>query len=417
MNRLVRSNFIKSITVLTSGSIIAQIITLIASPVMTRLYTPDEIGMYTLIITVISMFSGVICGRYDMAIVSEKSEENVFALIKLSFLISLCSSIFVSLGFSLYYEKFNTGNQSYMFLFVFVLLLTAGIGLILNAFNNRNKEYNLMTTVLVFRTFMQNITMIVFGLIKVGSIGLILSQLIGQVFGLRKQGRAINKYLGEIKSISKNKLLLVAKLHFKQPIYSVPAIFANSFSYSSINFFVGHLFGLTNLAYYFMSYRILGMPLTVISNNVSRVFFQEASREFDMSYQYKKTFLKTSIFLTIIAIPMVICMYFLAPPLFEWFFGEGWGEAGVFVKILAPMFGIRFIVSPLTTGMIISGKQSFEFAIQILFLIFSIFGYIVVLIAKLTIYQYLTFISIAFSLVYIVYYLILYRYSAKIEID
>jgi O-antigen/teichoic acid export membrane protein len=415
MNKLLKGKFLKSITALTSGSIIAQILTLIASPIMTRLYSTEEIGTYTLVLTVVSMFGSVICGRYDMAIVSEKSEENVFTLIKLSFVICLISSILISFGFSLYYKQYGTGNDSFTFIFIFIMLLTSGIILILNAFNNRNKEYKLMTTVIVYRAFMKNISMIVFGVLKFSSLGLILSQIFGQVSGLNRQGRALRKHLSKITVIGKGNLISVAKLHYRQPLYSTPAIFANNFSYSSINLFLGHLFGLTALAYYSMSYRILGMPLTVISNNVSRVYFEEASREFDKSNQYKKTFLKTSLFLMLIAIPMVIFMIFLAPLIFEWFFGSGWGESGEYVRLLAPMFGIRFIVSPLTTGMIISGKQNFEFAIQIIFLISSVLGYTIVIISKLTIYQYLIFISISFSLIYIAYYFLLFRFSLKGE--
>jgi len=67
--RLLQSQYIKYIYQLAIGSFIAQGITVLVAPIMTRLYTPEEIGVYTLTLTIITMFGPVICGKYDQAIV------------------------------------------------------------------------------------------------------------------------------------------------------------------------------------------------------------------------------------------------------------------------------------------------------------------------------------------------------------
>ncbi|WP_175640178.1 lipopolysaccharide biosynthesis protein [Metabacillus schmidteae] len=413
MKKILNNTFFKSIITLTTGSVLAQLISFVAAPIMTRLYSTDEIGLYTLILTSVTMFGGVLCGRYDISIVTSKKEDDVFSLIKLSFFISVISSIVISLGFFIYYYNVDNSDVPYFLVvgFIFVLLFTTGINNILISFNNRNKEYKLMTSVQVVRTFGKEFSMTSLGLLNTGSIGLLISQIIGQILGLNRQSKSLKKYITKILSVSKTNMLKVAKLYIKQPLYSVPAIFANNFSYSSINLFVGYLFGLTTLGYYAISFKILGLPLGVISNNVSKVFLEKASREYDATNQYKSTFLKTSFFLLLIAIPMVICMIILAPPVFRWLFGEGWEVSGQYVKILAPMFGIRFIVSPLTIGMIISNKQKFELLIQILFMLISVIGFVITLFANFTIEQYLLFISISFSIVYILYYLLLLKFS------
>lgn len=59
----------------------------------------------------------------------------------------------------------------------------------------------------------------------------------------------------------------------------MPAHFLNSASYSMLNFYITELFGLGILGYYSITYRILGIPLTLVSLNVSKVFFQRASEE------------------------------------------------------------------------------------------------------------------------------------------
>lgn len=409
------NSFFRSILTLATGSVLAQLMTIIASPILTRLYSTEEIGLYTLIITAVSMFGGVVCGRYDMSIVSVKDRDDALALIKLSFILCAIFSLLISIGYSMYYYFLGQANISNLMVFIviFLLLFANGITNILTSFNNRKREYNLITSVQVLKSFGRNSIMVVSGLLSLGSIGLMLSQVIGQFLGLNRQAKSLKSYLRQIINIGNTDLVRVAKSNYKQPIFSVPAIFANNFSYSSINLFIGSLFGLTTLAYYAMSFRMLGLPLNVVSINVSKVYFEEASREYNATNQYRKPFLKTSLFLLIIAIPMVSFMYFLAPSLFGWLFGEGWEVAGHYVSILSPMFGIRFIVSALSIGMIISKKQNIELIINLLFLTASIVLFFITRINSYNIEQYLYSISISYAIIYLGYYFMLYRYSTK----
>lgn len=417
MKNKFNNQFYKSITALASGSIIAQVITFIASPIMTRIYTSDEIGEYTLILTVVTMFGSVICGKYDMSIVPEEKEERVFPLVKLSFIICLTLSLLISIAYGIYSLGDSKSSISILSasIFIFVLLFSTGIGNILLSYNNRNKEYKLMTSVNVFRTLGNCISMIVLGLLKFKSTGLLIAQIIGQMLGMNRQAKSIKPYLRDILKVDKKNMIAAAKKHYKQPMYSMPATFFNSFSYSSINIFINSLFGKSVLGYYSMSYRILGLPLAVVSNNVSKVFFEEASREYNKTKQFNKTFNKTSLFLCILAIPMVLFMIFLAPPIFKWFFGERWEISGHYVKILAPMFGIRFLVTALSPGMIIAKKQKSELILQVLFVIVSIATYVISKIINTSIYDYLKIISISFSSIYIVYYFALLKYSLSVK--
>lgn len=417
MTNKINNSFFKSISTLAYGSLIAQFITMAASPIMTRFYTSEEIGINTLILTVVSIFGGIICGKYDMSIVTEKEQSKMLSLIKLSLIICISFSLIISLGYGVYYWLTDTENNYifFMTLSIFALLLTTGIGNILIGYNNRNKEYTLMTSVYVVRTVARTLTMVILGFFKTGVFGLILSQVIGQVFGVKKQSKSVKPYFNKILKSSSEEMSFVAKKHKKQLYFSVPATFANSFSYSSINLFIENLFGLATLGYYSMSFSILGLPLSLISNNVSKVFFEEASREQEEFGLYKKTFAKTSIFLIIIAIPMTLSLIFVAPPLFGWFFGEEWIVSGNYVKLLAPMFGIRFVVTALSPGMILSQKQNFDLLLQLLFILMSVFGFLLAKYFILTIDKYLIFVSLSFSVIYLLYFFILLLYSKKVK--
>lgn len=412
VKRLFKNKFFVSIATLMSGSLIAQAISVLISPVMTRLYTEEQIGEYTLLLTAVTMFGAVICGKYDMSIVSEEKERNVFALIKLSLVIALVLSVLVGIGYSVYFCVTNSLQMSFisMFIWIFVLLMLNGIGHTLTSYNNRNKEYKLMASVHVIAEVGKATALISLGLLQLGRIGLLIAYLVSVALGLNRKAKRLRNHIDELKEVKAKELLAVAIKHKRQPLYSLPAGFASSFAYSSLNLFVNQLFGTVSLAYYSMSFRMLGLPLSLVSMNVAKPFFEKAAREYDREGRFSRTFIQTSLFLAAIAVPMVIVMFSLAPWAFELFFGEGWGISGQYVRYLAPMFGIRLVVGTLTPTMIIANKQNWELLFQICFVSCSVLSSIFFC---NTIETFLIAVSVLFSIVYIIYYLTMLRLSFK----
>lgn len=410
-----KNSFIKSTAILASGSILAQIIIIITAPLLARLFSPEEIGVYTYVLSVATMFMSVINGRYDMSIVTEEKEELIYPLMKLSFIISILASIVITVGYIVYITVFSKKYMNYLYtsIFMFALLMTYGVINILTAYNNRKKEYKVMTSVYITRTTCQNVGAVILGVFKLGIVGLLLPYTIGQLLGIKRQAKTLRSNIDKLKKTDKNEMIKVLKLHCKQPLYSAPALFVNSFSYSSITFFIEALFGMNAVGFYSISVRILGLPLAVISGNVSRVFFQEASREFNETGQFYKSFKKTLIFLVALSIPMVILMMFLAPPITAFIFGEAWIESGKYIRVLSIMFGIRFIVTSLSTGLLVARKQNYELLLQILFIIASVLSFAIAKIFSITIYKFLTIISISFSLSFMVYFIAIYKCSKK----
>lgn len=408
-----KSSYLRSITILASGSVAAQLITVISSPFITRLFTPENIGFYTYILSISHLFMAVINGRYDMSIVTEEKEERVHALIKLSIIICLIASLLISFGYSFYFRFLSKEYSSYTYIstIIFLLLISYGIINVLNAFNNRNKEYKLMSSLYIIRAACQNFGAVVLGFFNTGMLGLLIPYLIGQIIGVKKQASSIKPHYEELKGVNREQMVEVAKLHYKQPLYSAPALFVNNFSYSSITFFIEAIFGMSFVGLYSISVRVLGLPLSIISGNVSRVFFEDASREYNNTGQFFNSFKKTTLFLTALAIPMTLAMIFIVPTITVLVFGEAWKEAGDYIKILSIMFGIRFVVSSLTPGILISKKQRSELIIQLSFIVASVVCFVFARKMLLNILVYLKFVSISFSIIYIIYYIILYKCS------
>jgi len=78
-----KEEFSKNVLTLITGTAIAQVIPIAISPILTRIYTPEEFGIYAIFVSIILIFSVISNGRYELAVVlPEKDEDaiNVFAL-------------------------------------------------------------------------------------------------------------------------------------------------------------------------------------------------------------------------------------------------------------------------------------------------------------------------------------------------
>ena len=92
-----RSEFSRNVLTLMTGTSIAQAIPIAVSPILTRIYTPEEFGSFALYMTIVSLLSILVTGRYELAIMLPKKDEDAINLVALSILISFIISVFVFL--------------------------------------------------------------------------------------------------------------------------------------------------------------------------------------------------------------------------------------------------------------------------------------------------------------------------------
>lgn len=410
---MTNSSFVKSMSTLITGSLAAQILSIVVSPVTTRLFTPTELGVFTLVASSTSMFGAVLSLRYDMAVVYEDSEENVYALVALSFAVCLISSLLVAIGYYFYFLYFSLSGFSAPIaaIFTFAQCLLFGSINILNSYNNRCKEYGVMSSANVARSFAQNCGTIIAGFVRLGSFGLLAAQTLGYLFGLKKQSKTLLGQFDRIRKLKRAQMKAVARKHRGQAIWSAPAAFANGFSYTVINYIVEFLYSSSSVGLYSLSFRMLGMPTNVIAINVSRVFAERAACEKRELGNFARLFRKTLGLMCLAAIPALVALVMFAPALFAFVFGHEWRDAGVYVQILSPMFALRFIAAGLSSSAMIAGKQQRDLLIQVMLIATVLVSFCVTVLFRLPIEGLLMSINVMSSIIYIIYLVVFWECS------
>lgn len=410
INQIFKSNFFTSIGLLAFGSILAQVVCFFLLPLITRIYSPEEFAVFTYILSVAAIFMGIINCRYDLIIVKVRTDREVFSLIKGALIIGTLCSFFISLVGGFLFVRKN-GFQWYHALYLLFFLLSYAIINVLSAYNNRRQEYKILSLVNLIRPVSQNLGALFLGFLHLSTNGLLISYIIGQALGVSKQSQSLKGKWNSIWKMPNSVVWSNLKEHKSQLYFSTPAQLVNSLSYSSLTIIIEALFGLSVLGFYSLSVRLLGLPLTLISGNVSKIFYERAAREYEVYGSYRKTLKKTLVFLLLLAIPMVLGMMTFIPNFCGYFLGETWRTAGDYIFVLSPMFGIRFIVSALSPALIIVNKQKKEFYFQMIFILFVVLSFLLNHVLDGDIDCFLTLISVFFSVAYILYFVEIVRYS------
>ena len=136
--------FNKNVLTLLTGTTVAQAIPVAISPILTRIYTPEDFGLFAIFIAMTAIFGSIVNARYDLAIMLPKKNEDAINLFALGFLITTIISSFFFVLVIIFNQNLvhYLGNKEigiWLYFLPITIFLT-GIWNILSHFNNRKKN-------------------------------------------------------------------------------------------------------------------------------------------------------------------------------------------------------------------------------------------------------------------------------------
>jgi len=371
-----KSEFSRNVLTLMTGTTIAQAIPIAISPILTRIYTPEDFGVLALFVAISSIFGSIANGRYELAIMLPKKDEDAINIFALGFIITLVISLTLLISVILFHDYFvnilNNKDIGVWLYFIPIAVFFTGLFNILNYFNNRKKYYKDIANATIIKSIITAVIQLSVGFFKGGVSGLISGQLISQMFANMRLFKNITKDRGLIEKISKVKIMALAKRYKDFPKFSMWASLINSLSHHLTNILISTFYDITTLGFYSLTQRLLAMPSGLIGGSISQVFFQQATKEKQETSTAIHTFNSTIKKLLIIGIPSFGILFFIVEDLFAFVFGEEWRMAGIYAKILIPFFLINFISSPLAIIMTVFEKQKIAFVVNLILIVSSV---------------------------------------------
>ncbi|WP_413674191.1 lipopolysaccharide biosynthesis protein [Massilia cellulosiltytica] len=365
-----RGEFNRNVVTLVTGTGLAQLIPLAVTPILSRLYPPEQFGVLALFVSVVSSLSVLATGRYEFAIMLPRKDVDATNIAALSITISLIVGVSLFAVACLLHEPISTAleNES-MSAWLYVVPLAVflnGIYSTLKYWCNRHKLYFLMAHRQVLHSGGTSAVQLGLGLLHAGAGGLVIGSVSGQALAAGMMASMVRRHCPRFwRGVDKRKMLALAKRYRSCPQYLAPAHTLGAVSVQLPTIFINAAFGLAASGYFMLAERAVGMPLSLVSGSIGDVFRQEISEAFLAGQRCREIFISTLKKLVAIATPPFLLLLFFAPSLFALVFGEKWRVAGEYARLMCPMFYLRFISNPLSLVAIIAQKNRFEFVWQV----------------------------------------------------
>jgi O-antigen/teichoic acid export membrane protein len=356
------------IATLMSGALIAQVVTLAFIPIITRLYTPEEFGLYSAFFALISIIGSVSSLKYDQAIMLPKSDKDAQALL---FLSSILTFIFTLLSFFLiiiFYDfilNYFDGNK-FIIYFIPIGIFSIGMVQILNAYSSRNQFYKTLSKVRVLNAF--SVVSIQGSIRYIMSLdGLIIGKIIADLISLFTLIKFhTKKQTLHLSSLSKRRIKVVSKKYDHFPKYQSITVFLNSISQNIPILLLTSLYSIEIAGFYALTIRVLRTPITLIGSATREVYYQKASKMYANNENFFNLYFKTTLgLLKLFIIPFILILFF-GDYIFSFVFGQQWIISGEYSKILIFWYLFAFINSPSIMTYSILHIQSIQLKIEIL---------------------------------------------------
>ena len=376
INKLKKNSFLLNIITLISGSAISQGILFAATPFLTRLYSPEEFGYFSLYAAIVAVLTSVSSWKYELAIMLPKEEKDAQAVLFLSILATIITSAFVFILIVIFKPLIVTHITDEVATFIWIVplgVLFSGLYQVFISFSSRKKYFR---SVSVSRISQSGGAVTVQGASRGFDLfpqGLVWGKLIGDLLALiALLVLHIKNQTIHLKSVTKKDIVLNANTYKDFPKYQSLAQFLASLSQNIPFFLLTTLYNPEIAGYYMLTSRILFVPTALIGRSTKEVFYQKASEMYAKGRSIKDLYLKTTLGLAKLGIVPFILVGIFAQQLFTYFLGSEWLVSGIFAQLIIAWTFLGFINPPSTMTVYILGLQRFSLKYMSLLILFRI---------------------------------------------
>jgi O-antigen/teichoic acid export membrane protein len=349
----------RGLAAIVAGTGGGQVALLVSAPIISRIYSPADIGLFSLV-TALAMTLGVIAAlRFDLAIPLPQRDRDAHALVALG----LCSAVIICLlgltaaGFLRNWaaEIFNQPRLTTWLFFAPVIAGVIGVFGVLNQFALRQRRY----TSVARRNLLQSIASVMaqvgLGLVGLRTGGMIIGFGAGQAVGVLSlmAGSALGSDDARQGRRPVN-LRAVARRYGRFPLLLAPSGLLNILGLQAPILLISWLYGGDIAGWLGMTQRILALPMSLVGLAVGQVFLAEMSRAArEDAVRARAIFSSVSRRLALFGGLLFAVLVGCGPWLFSVILGDQWRESGAYGQALAAGLALQLIASPLSQTLIV----------------------------------------------------------------
>ncbi|GMV55102.1 MAG: hypothetical protein AMXMBFR6_09070 [Betaproteobacteria bacterium] len=347
---------------LASSAALAQGLLLAISPLITRLYGPEDVGGFGVILGLGALVGSVGTGRLEHAIpVARRGIDAIRIALLGAVLVALTSTLSIALIslVSAWGLVEDPDWQKFPLMAIPVIASSLAFFQLVNALLLRQHAYRSVGMNKIYQGGVTGLLQLLLGWAALGSSGLIWAQALGYLAGgwsglhrsLFRWGRAIRRQGLCLRDTFSR--------YRRFPLVLAPAALFNLASQHFPVLALGYIYGLYEAGLYALVMRVCGAPLGLLGQAVSQVYASEfrtflGGRDELLAQKYVAMLARLLGLGVIVVGALVLVMNLWG----TWLFGARWANIGTVTSLLSMMLVMDFATTPvsMTLGYLGNGR-------------------------------------------------------------
>jgi len=353
------------IGILSTGAFMGPLLMLLATPFLSRIYSPEDFGYLALFTSVASVLVVVSCLRYEGAI-QAVSDNNFGIMVNLALL-----SVFIVLALEMLalasglpqikFEPLIQLGSDVKFLPIVsaaggILLIVANVTLRQGRYL-RNAAARSLTTI-----FFISLALAIpsNGLVNASITASLLAGVVGLIYLF---------IFFRFRSVSN--ILVLAKKYIEYPLFLAPTSLLDTMALSLPVLFISGSYGVDTVGYYTQIQRLLGAPIILLGVVAAQLFSKQCGELFRSERRSKKLLWKTIGLLSTASLTLFFFSLLFGQTIFQYILGEAWKVDNRFLILALIPCLVRSTISPISYIFIAYQKIKYLVIWQVGYFIFT----------------------------------------------
>lgn len=363
INRVLpQQSFMRSVGVLAGGTAIAQAIGVVALPLITRIYAPEDfslLAVFTSMVTILSVSAGL---RLEIAIPLPEKDGDAANLLVLALGFGTVSSLLIALLTFMVPDKLGVvGVQEKILPYLWMLPIGVWLAISYSAIQlwaTRKKRFTDIAKTRMTQSLGSVMTQLAFGIFaKIGPAGLMLGHLV--YCGAGSAGLLIAAWRNDrsaFHSVNAENLRINLKRYRDFPRYSTLEAILSSASTDVPLLIIGVMVVGAEAGFLFLAMKVMIIPLGLVGRAVSNVYLSRAAEE---NRQGNLKILTINVLDGLVksGVGPLVFIGIVSPIVVPYVFGQEWHRTGEIIAILTPWFVLQYLSAPISMALHVTGNQ------------------------------------------------------------
>lgn len=384
IRRWLASPHLRPIAYLASGSGLAQLISLLVTPIITRLYTPGEYGTVSIYGSIVAIVAAIAAGKYESAISlppeTDEGESDAVGLVRVALIAAASTSLVTLLvvaGFVGWGGVASLQALGYWAYAIPLGVFFAAASATLGAYATRRRRYGTLARIAPLQKLAAAALQLAGGALRLGVSGLMIGVLATPLVGLGVQSRIYRDGRQARRSPwSWREIRTLASRYRDFPLVSTWFALLNTTAWNVQAIVIARYYSTADVGHYSLAMGMIGIPTGLVLTGVSQVFLRECAARTGNPTAAMRLVTETLKSLAAVSVPLFGVVLLGSMYLFEPVFGAQWAGSSAIAVSMIPLLWARFLTTSITSVFPVYRRQATLLVWQVVALAVTLGGFV-----------------------------------------